>query len=108
MRNGFVLVALALATLAPPLCAATKGTVEIPRDVIVGSTEIPAGEYRLTYEGLGPIVSVFLSQPGRAPIVLNAKLLPSLCIEVSVTLEKKAGGEYILRYINTRNAILMF
>jgi hypothetical protein len=108
MMKKFVLFALAWATLAPPSRAVTRGTVEIPKDVIVGSTDIPTGEYKLTYEGSGPIVSVFLSQPGRAPIVLNAKLLPSLCSEVSVTLEKKADGEYILRYINVRKAILMF
>jgi len=98
--------ALAFALFATPLFAATKATIDIPNDVSVGSTQIPAGEYKLAYQGSGPVVNVFLSQPGHAPIEFAAKVLPSRNTEVSVTVEKKADGGRSLRYINVGKAIL--
>lgn len=104
----FAQLAVAVALLATPLFAAKKTTVTIPNDVTVGSTQIPAGDYKLTYDGAGPAVKVTLLQPGRPPIALDAKLVQSRNFSQSVTLGKKPTGERVLMEIDLGRTTLIF
>ena len=65
---------IACAFLAAPLFAAKVPTVTISQAVTVGSTQIPAGDYKVTYAGSGAAVKVTLAKSGAAPIVLDARL----------------------------------
>ena len=100
--------ALALAMFASPVFAAKKTTITIPNDAIVGSTQIPKGEYKLTYDGSGPVVTVTLSQRGHSPIVLDAKIAPSINQIDSVTMLRNARGERILVSIELGRTSLVF
>jgi hypothetical protein len=75
MKGLFTFAAM-LALLVPPVFAAKTTTVTISQAVTAGSTQIAAGDYKVSYEGSGSAVKVTLSKSGTAPIVLNAKLLP--------------------------------
>ena len=99
--------ALALAMFASPIFAAKKTTITIPNDATVGSTQIPQGEYRLTYEGSGPVVKVTLSQRGHSPIVLDAKIAPSINQFESVTM-RGVSGERTLVSIELGRTSLVF
>ena len=66
--------ALMLALLTAPAFAGQKSqTVTIPENVVVGTTQVVAGDYKLTYTGAGPDVQVTLSQIKKAPITFSAK-----------------------------------
>jgi hypothetical protein len=66
--------ALMLALLAAPAFAGQKSqNVNIPENVVVGTTQVVAGDYKLTYTGTGPDVQVTLSQLKKAPITFTAK-----------------------------------
>ncbi len=57
--------ALILALLsAPAFAAKTSQTVNFPDAVTVGSTLLPAGDYKVTWDGTGSNVQVTLEQKG--------------------------------------------
>ena len=67
-------IALTLVLFAAPAFASMKPqTVTIPKNVQVGSTQLPAGEYKLTMTGSGPSVQVTLTQNEKAVITFSAK-----------------------------------
>lgn len=99
--------AVAIAFLAPPLFAAKATTVRIPEPVTVGLIKVPAGDYKVTYEGAGPDVKVTMVQSGKAPILLGAKLVPSEKASRSVTLGT-VNGVRTLHDIQLTNATLIF
>lgn len=103
-----VRLTLAVALFTTPLFAANKATVTIPNDATIGTTKLAAGEYKLTYDGSGPVVKVTLTQSGHPPIQLDAKLEPTRYSEVSVSIEKKADGQFTLRSINVGRVALVF
>jgi hypothetical protein len=66
--------ALMLVLVSGAAFAAQKSqSVTIPEKMQVGSTAIPAGDYKLTYTGTGPVVQVTLAQEKKAPITFSAK-----------------------------------
>jgi len=76
---GFALVAAVLVT---PAFAGIKGfagigshnpTVTIPENVQVGSTKVPAGDYKIAWTGSGSDVQVTLSQKDKVVATFSAK-----------------------------------
>jgi hypothetical protein len=66
--------ALTLVLFAAPAFASMKSqTVTIPKTVQVGSTQLPAGDYKLTWTGSGSNVQVTLTQNEKAVITFSAK-----------------------------------
>jgi hypothetical protein len=98
---------LMFATLTSPLFAAKKSTVSFGENVTVGSTQIRAGEYKLSYEGEGQTVKVTLARDGSSPIVLDAKLIPVAHGQASVTYATE-NGVRTLRQIDLSKASLIF
>lgn len=85
-----------------------KGTtVYIPDLVTVASTQIAAGEYNVTYEGAGPDVKVTLLKSGKAPVVLNAKLVAGKNNGPSVTLVT-VNGTRVLKQMDVKGGTLVF
>lgn len=59
----FLGCALILATLSIPAFAASNSkNVTFPEKLTVGSTQVPAGDYKVTWTGAGPAVQVELLQ----------------------------------------------
>ena len=98
---------LAFATLTTPLLAAKKSTVTITENVTVGSTQIRAGEYKLSYEGEGPTVKVTLTRDGGAPVVLDAKLVVTGHGQAAVTYSTE-NGVRTLQEIDLSKVTLVF
>ena len=105
MKNAIRLIML-FAAITAPVWAAKKGSVTIPRDVSVGSTQISPGQYKVSFEGSGPNVKVTLTKSGAAPIVLEAKLQPGSKGAASVTLGTQNGAS-VLKEIDLDGAILI-
>jgi len=75
MKRSFNL-ALMLVLFAAPVFAGNKTpTVVIPANVQVGSTQLPAGNYKLTWTGSGSNVQATLTQNGKAVITFSAKMV---------------------------------
>jgi hypothetical protein len=68
--------ALMLVLFAVPAFAGNKTpTVDIPINVQVGSTQIPAGLYEVTWTGSGPSVQATLIQNNKTVVTFSAKLV---------------------------------
>lgn len=106
--KGILKYSLLFALLVTPLFAKTY-SVTIPQTVTAGSKQVPAGDYKLSWEGAGPAVKVMLARHGSAPIVLGAKLVtqkspfgdPSV-----ITAEEK--GALVLQEIQLKTTTLLF
>ena len=97
------------ALLVTPLFAKTY-TVTIPQNVTVGSTQIPAGDYKLSWEGAGPAVKVTLAHSGSSPVVLDAKLVTEKnpLADPSSIVTAAQNGTIILREIQLKSNTLVF
>jgi hypothetical protein len=68
--------ALMLVLFAVPAFAGNKpATVVIPQNVQVGSTQLPAGQYELTWTGSGSKVQATLLQNQKTVITFSAKMV---------------------------------
>jgi len=105
-------VVLVCAMFSTPLFAGklftTKGTtVNIPDTVTVGTVQISAGEYKVSYEGSGPAVKVTLLKSGSSPVILGAKLVQGKNNGPSVTIATENGG-HILQQMDVKGGTLIF
>jgi hypothetical protein len=89
---GYALV-LALAT-APAFAAKNSQSVTLADSVKVGSTEIPAGDVKVTWTGTGDSVQVTLAEHGKT-ITIPAKLVE----------EKHSHSSYVVSHSNGGNQL---
>ena len=68
-----ILSATVLVLASIPAFAARNPTINIPEDVQVGSTLVPAGDYNLSITGSGPEVQVTINQGKKAVVSFAAK-----------------------------------
>ena len=68
-----LLFAFMLALVSTPGFAAKNPSINIPEDVKVGSTLVPAGDYNLSITGTGPDVQVTINQGKKAVVSFSAK-----------------------------------
>jgi hypothetical protein len=68
---GFALMLVVFA--APAFGSKKPATVNIPAVVQVGTTQLPAGDYKLTLTGSGSTVQATLTQNGKAVVTFSAK-----------------------------------
>jgi hypothetical protein len=92
--------ALMLVLFAVPAFAGNRTpTVDIPINVQVGSTQIPAGLYELTWTGSGPNVQATLIQNKKSVVTFSAKMVERK--NNSGVETDSQGGATILNVINT-------
>lgn len=107
----FFAFAFILALFSMPSFAASKSsTVRFSSDVTVGSSKLPAGEYKLTYNGTAPNVQVTLVQKGAShPITATvpAKLTEQKHEQVSMTTNSANGGN-LLQTVQLKDVTLEF
>ncbi len=70
---GFLFVCALLAV--PALAASKSQTVTVPAAVQVGTTQLPAGDYKVTWTGSGTSAQVTLAKKGVAPVTVPAKVM---------------------------------
>lgn len=91
----FSYCALILALLcAPAFAAKTSQTVNFPDAVTVGSTQLPAGDYKVTWDGTGSNVQVTLEQKGAmhpATAAVTAKVVAQKNPQSGFTIDSKGG-----------------
>ncbi len=87
--------ALILALLSVPAFAAKNSqTVNFSDAVTVGSTQLPAGEYKVTWDGTGSSVQVTLEQKGKshpATATVAAKVVDTKNGRSGFTIDSKGG-----------------
>ena len=103
----FVGYAAVLALLsAPAFAAKNSSTVIISEPVTVGTTQLPAAEYHVTWTGTGSSAQVTLAN-GKSTVTLPAKVVDQKNA-VSSVLTTSKGGSNVLEGINLNKVTLMF
>jgi hypothetical protein len=102
MKVGIVIKSLILGlalTLASGAFAATKGTLELNRPVIVNGTELKAGVYKIQWEGSGSNMVLSIMQGkavlAKVPAHLIAHELPA-ANDAAVTRENGNGSDSLV------------
>jgi hypothetical protein len=75
MKRSFSFALMLVLFAAPVFAGKRTPTVVIPVNVQVGSSQLPAGDYKLTWTGSGSNVQATLTQNQRAVITFSAKLV---------------------------------
>jgi len=70
---GFALLCTVLSF--PAFASSNSQTVSIPSAVQVGSTQLPAGDYKVTWTGTGANAQVTLAGSGVQPVTVPAKVV---------------------------------
>jgi hypothetical protein len=98
--------AIVLASLSIPAFAAKNSqTVAIDTPVKVGTTELPAGNYKVTWTGTGSTAQVTIAQKGKASVTAPAKLTEQKNNQPSIT-TNTVNGATILQSIQLNNVTL--
>ncbi|MDR3799188.1 MAG: hypothetical protein P4K93_13615 [Terracidiphilus sp.] len=98
--------ALMLVLFAVPAFAGNKApTVVIPGNVQVGSTQLPAGQYELTWTGSGSKVQATLLQDKKTVVTFSAKMVEGKNDPGVET--NSQGGALILDVIRTNKFSLI-
>ena len=98
--------ALTLVLFAAPAFAGTKPqTVTIPKNVQVGSTQLPAGDYKLMLTGSGSNVQVTLTQNEKAVVTFSAKAIAGKYEPAVETMNE--NGVNVLEIIQLRTVSLV-
>lgn len=105
MKRGFVYAAM-LALMPVSLLASTKPqTVTIVQPVMFGSTQLAPGDYRVTWEGAGPIVHVTILH-GKTSATADAKLVTENNGQTGVVFTNQ-GATKIVNEIELRHVSLL-
>jgi hypothetical protein len=90
--------------VAPAFGAGSKPqNVVIPQNVQVGSTQLPAGTYKLAYTGTGN-VQVTLTQAGKTVLTFPAKAIDKNTVNPGVDLITNGGSPISRPSISARSA----
>jgi len=75
MKRLLTSAAILALVSVPAFAAANQKSVSFPEAVTVGATQLPAGDYKVTWTGTGSNVQVSFEQKGKgaAPAVVTAK-----------------------------------
>ena len=101
---GFVFVSTLLAV--PALAANQSQTVKFPTSVQVGATQLPAGDYKVTWTASGTDAKVTLTKKGVAPVTVPAKIVEQKNYNQGVSTSTE-DGKQVLRTILLSNVNLV-
>lgn len=98
--------AIVLACLSIPAFAAKNSqSVTINAPVKVGATQLPAGDYKVSWTGTGPAVQVTFEQKGKTAVTVPAKAVEQKNGHVA-TLTDQVNGVNVLESIQLNNVTL--
>lgn len=91
---------------APAFAAKNSSTVNISEPVTVGTTQLPAAQYQVTWTGTGSSAQVTLAN-GKSTVTIPAKVVDQKNAVNSVLTGTK-GGSTVLEGINLSKVTLVF
>ncbi len=98
--------ALILASLSVPAFAASNSqNLTLNTPVKVGTTELPAGDYKVSWTGTGSAVQVTFAQKGKSPVTVPAQAVEQKNGHVG-TLTNEVGGVNVLKAIQLNKLTL--
>ncbi len=107
----FIGFAIVLSSLSFPAFAAKNSqTVKLPNPTTVGSTKLPAGDYKISWTGSAPDVQVTLEQKDvqkPVTVTLAGKLVPAKHDRTQLTTNTQAGST-TLESVQFKDATLSF
>jgi len=68
-------VLIGFAMFVASAAAANKGSFQIQSPTVVGATQLPAGEYSVQWEGVGPDVELKIRDDNRVRVTVSAKVM---------------------------------
>ena len=83
-------IMLALVSI-PSFAAKNSDNVTLADNVTVGSTQLPAADYKITWTGTGPDVQVTLTH-GKTTVTVPAKLVEQKNGNTSILTDSKSGA----------------
>lgn len=101
---GFLFVCTLVAV--PALAAKNSQTVTLPAAVQVGSTVLPAGDYKVTWTGSANSAQVTLAKKGVTPVTVPAKVVEQKNNHSGVSTSTE-GGKEVLQTILLNNVSLV-
>src|SRR5580658_2181547 len=105
--NRFFASALIVASLSVPAFAAKNSQdVTLTDSVKVGSTQLPAGNYKVSWTTSGSTAQVTIAEKGKASVTVPAKLVDAKNGHVAV-LTNSVGGVAVLQSIQLNNLSLV-
>ncbi len=93
---GFALILASLSV--PALAAKNSQSVTFVSPVKVGATQLPAGDYKISWTGAGPSVQVTIADKSKNTVTVPAKLVDAKNGHVAV-LTNSVGGVSVLETI---------
>ena len=105
MKRFFLFAILLLITI-PVFAANNSQTVTFADTVKIGSTQLPAGEYKVSWTGSGDNVQVTIAKKGFAPVTVQAKVVEQKHAQSSVT-TSAVGGANVLQEIQLNHVSLI-
>lgn len=106
MKRLFTYAMLAALVSVPAFAAKNSQSITLSETVKVGSTQLTAGDCKVSWTGAGPDVQVTLQQKGKAPVTIAAKLVPAKHNNNGVTTNSQ-GGVDVLEAIELNNVSLV-
>jgi hypothetical protein len=100
---GYAIIFASLSISA--FAAKNSQTVRLSTPVKVGTTQLPAGEYKVSWTGTGPSVQVTIAQSGKTSVTVPAKAVESKNGHTAV-LTSSASGDNVLQSIELDNLTL--
>jgi hypothetical protein len=101
---GFALLVVLFS--APAFAARNSQTVNLSENVKVGSTQIPAGNYKVTWTGSGSDAQVTLAQGGKTFVTVPAKVVGEKHDHSAITVSTRDGAD-VLETIDLNNVSLV-
>ena len=100
-------IALILGSLSlPALAAKNTQTLSLADPVKVGSSQLAAGDVKVSWTGTGSNVQVTLEQRGKAPVTVTAKMVDTKNGHVGVVTDAASGSD-VLQSIELNNFTLV-
>jgi len=90
--------ALVLAlTTAPAFAAKNSESVNLPQAVTVGSTQLPAGDYKVSWTGTAPDVQVTFAERGKTGpgVTVAAKLIDEKQAHTGLTISRQGNANIL-------------
>jgi opacity protein-like surface antigen len=106
MKRFLGYAALLALLSAPAFAAKNSETVNISEPVTIGTTQLPAADYRVTWTGTGSNVQVTLTH-GKSVLTVPAKVVDQKNNANSIQTNTK-GGTTLLETINLSKVSLVF
>ena len=107
-----LLLSAAILTLvsAPAFAAKNEKTVNFPEAVNIGSTQLPASDYKVTWTGTGSNAQVTLVDKDKfkpTPVTVSAKVVESATDHTGFTVDRQ-GDANVLQALQLGKTTLVF